>query len=280
MTEANTTSTPSQHEPEDTYVYAKNAAVAAVQMRRTAAADADFLLPHLRPGMRLLDAGCGGGSITVGLAGVVAPGEVVGLDQEQHRLDQALALAAERGLSNVRFEHGDIYALPFPDGSFDAAFAHHILQHLHDPLAALLELRRVLRPGGVIGIRDPDEGATLIAPMTPALEELRTLELRLRAHYQTSPFYARDQRRLLREAGFARSEARAVARSAGTLDETREAAANLRARLTGPSAGHAMVALGWLTCERLTALLDEVTAWGERPDAFYASTFCSAVGWG
>src|ERR1700704_476217 len=65
--------------------------------QRRAAEAADFILPHLRPGMRVLDCGCGPGSITVDLATAVAPGEVIGIDIEQSQLDTARALAAERG---------------------------------------------------------------------------------------------------------------------------------------------------------------------------------------
>ncbi len=120
--------------------------------------------------MQLLDVGCGPGAITVGLAGVVAPGEVVGVDFQATQVDQARALAAERGVVNARFEIGDAYQLPFPDGSFDALFAHAVLMHLRDPVRALAEMRRVLRPGGIAGVRDPDLGAVVFTPATSLLE--------------------------------------------------------------------------------------------------------------
>ena len=69
-----------QPEPRLPYVHTTTSIDRGRLERRTAARSAAFLLPHLRPGMRLLDFGCGPGSITVGLAGVVAPGEVVGVD--------------------------------------------------------------------------------------------------------------------------------------------------------------------------------------------------------
>jgi ubiquinone/menaquinone biosynthesis C-methylase UbiE len=77
--------------------------------------------------MALLDCGCGVGSITLGLAAAVAPGEVVGVDLQPAQLERARALAAERGATNVRFEAADVYALPFSDASFDAVFAHTLL---------------------------------------------------------------------------------------------------------------------------------------------------------
>lgn len=265
--------------PRETYIYHANPAVATAQGQRTAAQQADFFLPHLRPGMRLLDAGCGGGSITVGLAAAVFPGRVVALDREAQRLGETRARAAAGGVANLSVVAGDLYDLPFPAASFDAAFAHHVLQHLRDPLHALRELRRVLRPGGVVGIRDPDEGATVFAPATPLLDELRALELRLRRRHGSDPCYARQQRRLLREAGFVRTEAQAVAQGWGTAALTHEAAAGWRARLAGPAGGAALVALGWTTAERLAAMVAAVDAWGARPDAFCAMTYCSAIAW-
>lgn len=265
--------------PRETYIYRANPAVAVAQGQRTAAQQADFFLPYLRPGMRLLDAGCGGGSITIGLAEAVAPGPVIGLDLEPERLVEAQQRAHRHGVGNATFVVGDLYTVPFADAAFDAAFAHHVLQHLRDPGRALRELRRVLRPGGVVGIRDPDEGATLFAPSTPLLEDLRALELRLRQHHGSDPCYARQQRRLLREAGFARSEAQAVAQCWGTPVLTRAAAAGWQVRLAGPAGGAALIALGWTTPEQLAAMEAAVLAWGEQPDAFCAMTYCSAVAW-
>ncbi|HKG16899.1 MAG TPA: class I SAM-dependent methyltransferase, partial [Solirubrobacteraceae bacterium] len=79
---------------------------------------------------------------------MVAPGEVVGIDSSQVQIDRATALARERGLRNVAFEVGDVYQLGFSDASFDVVFTQALLIHLGDRLAALREIRRVLKPGG------------------------------------------------------------------------------------------------------------------------------------
>lgn len=155
---------------------------------RTASQDAAFFLPSLRPGIRVLDLGCGPGSITVGLAEAVAPGQVVGVDLQPSQVAQAHALGAMRGVMNVRFEVADVYRLPFPDGSFDAAFAHAVLMHLRDPVQALAEVRRVLGPGGIAGVRDPDWGARLHAPATPLLEQWYALTVRVRQRNGGDPF--------------------------------------------------------------------------------------------
>jgi SAM-dependent methyltransferase len=263
----------------EVYTYGGNRAVDAPQEQRTAAVEADFFLPYLQPGIRLLDAGCGRGSITAGLAEVVAPGLTAGLDIDARQLQAARTLAAQHGVTTIRVHLGNLYALPFANASFDAVFAHHVLQHLREPLRALQEMRRVLKPGGVAGVRDPDEGATLLAPSTPLIDELLALTLRVRQRNGGSPFYARDLRRLMLQAGFVQAEAQVVARGGGTLEATRRIAAGLLARLAGPAGGEAIVRLGWANRERLDAMVAELRAWGERPDAFYTSTICSAVAW-
>ena len=117
---------------------------------RRAAQWVPFLAPHLRSGMRLLDCGCGVGSITLDLAELVAPGKTVGLDLDESQLALAREAAASRGLGNARFEVGSMYELPFADASFDVALAHTVLFHLSDPPRAMRELRRVLAPDGIV----------------------------------------------------------------------------------------------------------------------------------
>lgn len=149
--------------------------------RRTAATNARFLLPHLRPGMRLLDAGCGPGSITIGLAEAVAPGEVTGIDASDEAIASARRRAAEAGCAKMRFDVADVYGLPFEDGTFDAAFMHAVLQHLDDPVRGLREVRRVLKPGGVVGVADADHDGTIIFPDDPMLHRSFDVLARLRA---------------------------------------------------------------------------------------------------
>jgi SAM-dependent methyltransferase len=160
-----------------TYTHGHHESVLRSHTWRTAGNSAGYLLPHLRPGMSLLDIGCGPGTITADLALLVAPGEVVGVDASAEVLAQAEAHAATTGLSNLRFEVGDLFGLGFEDGAFDVVHAHQVLQHLDDPVAALVELRRVLVDEGVLAVRDGDYGAFTWAPADPLLD--RWLELYL-----------------------------------------------------------------------------------------------------
>ncbi|HEY5109874.1 MAG TPA: methyltransferase domain-containing protein [Acidimicrobiales bacterium] len=149
--------------PDTTYTHGHDDGVLRSHRWRTSANSAAYLLPRLRPGLDLLDVGCGPGTITCDLAREVAPGRVVGVDASAEVVDEARAAARRAGLP-VTFEVADLFALPFPDHSFDVVHAHQVLQHVADPVAALVEMRRVCRPGGVVAARDADYRSFAFAP--------------------------------------------------------------------------------------------------------------------
>lgn len=153
----------------DTYTHGHHESVLRSHTWRTAENSAGYLLGELEPGQRLLDVGCGPGTITLDLARLVAPGEVVGIDRSEEIVERAEADRATAGVENVRYEVGDVYDLASDDGSFDVVHAHQVLQHLTDPVAALAEMRRVVRPGGVVAVRDSDYAAFTWAPTSEGL---------------------------------------------------------------------------------------------------------------
>jgi ubiquinone/menaquinone biosynthesis C-methylase UbiE len=115
--------------------------------------------------MRLLDFGCGPGTITVDLAEHLLPdGSVVGIDSSEEVIDQAQSNADEKGVTNIEFAVNSVYDTGYSDDSFDAAYAHQVLQHLSEPVRALNEVRRILRPGGICAVREVDWGASAIWP--------------------------------------------------------------------------------------------------------------------
>lgn len=112
----------------------------------------------LGPVDRVLDIGCGTGDDVRLMAELVVPaGRAVGLDVSETMGAEARRRGTGGGQSApIEFQQGDIYALPFPDGVFDATRADRVFQHLTEPVAGLTEMRRVTRPGGVVSAIDPD----------------------------------------------------------------------------------------------------------------------------
>lgn len=161
--------------PPDTYSHGHHESVLRSHTWRTAENSAGYLLDSLAPGLDLLDVGCGPGTITLDLAARVAPGRVTAIDYSADVIAQAETLRAAEAIDNVTFTEGSVYALDAADASYDIVHAHQVLQHLTDPVAALVELRRVLRPDGVLAVRDSDYGAFVWAPDDPLLN--RWLEL-------------------------------------------------------------------------------------------------------
>ena len=170
--------------------------------RRTAETHAAFVLSRLSPGMRLLDCGCGPGTITLGLARRVAPGLVVAIDREPSQVGLIQARAREEDVINVEAVVGDAGALPFPESSFDMVFSHALLEHLPDPVSALGEMRRVLAPGGMIAVSVPDWGGFLLAPPDPEVDRAIDYYLAIRRAAGGDPEAGRNLGLRLDEAGF------------------------------------------------------------------------------
>ena len=132
--------------------------------RRSAETHAAHLLPHLEPGMRVLDFGCGPGTISVGLAKAIEPGELHGIDMEESQVEMARSAAEAGGHDNATFHVGDVTDLPFADNSFDAAHCHTVLNHVPDTQAVLTEVKRVLKPGGIISCREAINASCFTEP--------------------------------------------------------------------------------------------------------------------
>lgn len=128
-----------------------------------------FLTPLLQPGFDVLDAGCGPGTITAGIAQEAFPGRVTGLDIAPEHLERGQRLAEGREILNLGFVAASAYEMPFADHSFDVVFSHALLEHLGDPMRALEEFHRVLRPGGFIALCSPDWNNFELTPHTMSL---------------------------------------------------------------------------------------------------------------
>lgn len=165
--------------PHATYTHGHHESVLRSHRWRTAENSAGYLLPHLRPGMSLLDVGCGAGTITAGLAARLSPGRVVGIDPSAEVVAQARAVAGQ-GPGAARVEVGDVETWDGGGARFDVVHAHQVLQHVPDPPAVLRAMAGRCVPGGLVAARDGDYSAFDWYPRLPELD--RWLELYRTVH--------------------------------------------------------------------------------------------------
>lgn len=257
----------SQERP-DTYTHGHAPSVLRSHRWRTAENSAGYLLPHLRAGQRLLDVGCGPGTITVDLARRVAPGPTVGADQ-------AAAVVAEAAAqpdvpATCRFEVADVYALPYDDGAFDVVHAHQVLQHLGDPVAALRELCRVTAPGGVVAVRDSIYRAMAWYPRLPGLDRWLEVYCAVAEANGGEPDAGSHLLAWAHAAGATDVRASATAWCYATPEERAWWSDLWAERTTSTALADRAVALGVADADELTELGAAWRAWGAHPDAWFA----------
>ncbi len=115
-------------------------------------------------GSSVLEAGCGVGAQTVILARNSPKAQFTSVDVSEESLRAARECVFSQGFTNVTFHQGDIFHLPYEDERFDHVFLCFVLEHLPNPLEALLCLRRVLKRGGTITVIEGDHGSTYFHP--------------------------------------------------------------------------------------------------------------------
>jgi SAM-dependent methyltransferase len=220
--------------------------------------------------MSLLDVGCGPGTITIDLARRVQPGRVVGLDADHGVIAAAREAAGEAGVP-VEFAVADAYSLPAGDGEFDVVHAHQVLQHLGDPVAALSEMRRVCRPGGVVSARDADYAAFIWTPADPRLDRWLALFRKLARQNGGEPDAGRHLMGWARRAGFSDIRPSASAWCFAT-PEDREWWGGLWAdRVTHSAIAEQAVDRGVATGEELAEIATAWRSWAAEPDGWFAA---------
>jgi ubiquinone/menaquinone biosynthesis C-methylase UbiE len=246
---------------------------------RSAADYADFLLPHLDTESCVIDVGCGAGTITLGLARAAA--HVVGIDQSGDEFADAQQYAAAKRIGNVEFRVGTAYRLDYPADSFDACLCHSMLETLERPLDALVEIRRALKSGGVLGVASVEYGGLILGgPNDELLRRFYTVrELVWQREGAADPFRGRALRGLLEQAGFESVVATSKYFSYGTRQAVMEFG---RARADDCGDGwfsSLAEAHGLSSRIELDAMRRAWLEWSESPDAFAAFAWCRALGW-
>lgn len=251
----------------ETYTHGHHESVLRSHTWRTAANSAGYLVPELRPGLRVLDVGCGPGTITADLARLVDPGAVIGVD----RAPEVIARARQDGAaSNLRFGAGDVYALDFPDDHFDVVHAHQVLQHLADPVAALAEMRRVCRPAGIVAARDSDYGAFTWAPGDPDLDRWLATYRAVARRNGGEPDAGRYLLAWAHAAGFADVRASASAWCFATPEDRDWWGSMWAERMVASAIAEQAVETGIATGEELRSMADAFHRWQVHPDGWFA----------
>lgn len=148
-------------------------------------------LPALTPGMRILDVGCGTGSIARRVAAKVAPGEVVGVDMQQDQLTTAKTLAEQHDIKNLTFKHDEAGRLDFGNSEFDGAYCRFLLEHVSSPVDVVREMARVVKPGGWVCAFEWENGCSVVHPDCPAVRRVWQALYDLQADMGGDPAIAR-----------------------------------------------------------------------------------------
>lgn len=234
---------------------------------RTAENSAGYLLPHLNAGDALLDIGCGPGTITIDLARHLAQGSVLGVDITPEPVEEARAAAQH--VPNVSFQVADTYRLDLPDGSFDVVHAHQVCQHLTDPVAALVEMRRVCRPGGVLAVRDADYAAMTWYPADERLARWLRLYRTIARSNRGEPDAGRRLHAWVREAGCTDIRASASAWCYAIPDERAWWGELWAERITSSAIALQAVEQRLATEEDLESLAQGWRDWSQHEDGWF-----------
>ena len=243
--------------------------------RRSAEVNAAYLLPHLKDGQRVLDFGCGPGTISVGLAKAVEPGgELHGLDMEDSQIEIARAAAAAGGHGNAIFQTGQVTDLPFADDSFDVAHGHAVLQHVPDTHGALSEVRRVLKPGGIIASREAFIASSFLEPDPKGGWELISNLIRARGGH---PHIGKKLKRVFLEAGFVDVSATATFESYSTAAEIQFLSELINNWFLSSEIVGAAIRYGLATQQQFDDWRQTLDQWKSTPGAFAGMAWGEAM---
>ena len=153
-------------------------------------------------GHSVLEAGCGVGAQTVTLAARSPAARFTSIDISAQSIDAAQQKARAAGLTNVTFQQADIFSLPFEPESFDHVFVCFVLEHLAQPMEALIRLKRLLKPGGTMTVIEGDHGSTYFHPDSLAARAAIQCQITLQQQTGGNALIGRQLYPLMNAAGF------------------------------------------------------------------------------
>ena len=264
------------------YTQGHSSAMLNAHQCRSASDSCGYFTPLLasRPTARILDVGCGPGSITASLASLVPNGEVIGIDYSADAIQRASTQSSIP--ENCTFQVASLDDhLPFPDNSFDVVHTHQVLIHLSDPVKALVEMRRVCRPRGFVASREGDWGAFVVFPETATLRRHMDLHGSIIRASGAEPNAGRHLRYWALQAGF--KDERITFSSSPILysgaEVTRWWGAVQAERFGGGTFKENVVTKGLAADEEVASFGQAWLEWGEQPGAVYSAGCGEVVCW-
>ncbi|KAH8881336.1 S-adenosyl-L-methionine-dependent methyltransferase [Thozetella sp. PMI_491] len=279
-------------EEQTNYTQGYSEATVSSHASRTIETDAAFLRQHIKPTDHILDVGCGPGTITVGFGHLVRQGSVTGIDISDFILRQAREAVDKIGSGEsarlpIDFVQADLLAgLPFPDAKFDVVFSSQLFPHLataETRLRALTEMRRVLKPGGILATRDAAE--LHFYPRSYGLDRLWTgnMARTLRRGESDQSFPGGGMPALYRQAGFGSASSKLEVGAGTTVFSGGEARRWYAARNLGRLQPQDPYRASWLQAGvsegEITETIEALQRWAEDEDAWYVALQAEVLGW-
>ncbi len=236
----------------------------------------DFVLPYLRAEMKVLECGCGPGTVTFELAKKVTNGSVIGIDIDTDQVDSNNKKAKESNINNLKFESANILELPYADNFFDIVYMQALLVHITTPDYAIREAHRVLKNHGLILIREPIMDRAIFSPENPLF--LETFELFAKAikSYGGDPSIGRKLWPILNENGFRDILMSSSWEQPDSLDEWPRFYESW-VNVGQGNLGDIILQEGWADEKRLTQISDAWMNLGKYKQGYAASAWGEAV---
>ena len=254
------------------YTHGHHESVLRAHRWRTAENSAGYLLPLLRPGLSLLDVGCGPGTITRDLAARLAPGRVVGIDPAPEAIDAARATGPAGGAGEPQWEVADLAAYADRSGGerFDVVHAHQVLHHVADPVGVLRTMAAMAVPGGLVAARETDYAAMAWYPLLPELAEwMRLYQAGARAN-GSEPDAGRRLSAWARAAGLREVTATASVWCFANAEDRGWWGLSWADRIVDSAIARQLVDSGLATPAELRRISTGWRRWAEHPDGWFA----------
>lgn len=255
----------------ESYTHGHQKPVLNSHQQRTIDNSAAYLRPYLASGMNLLDIGAGPGSITADFARLTGRVTATEIGEEElnlckrHFLDKGLTV--EQGIS-AKFSVENVHHLSFANNIFDIAHAHQVIQHVSNPIQALTEMARVVRPGGYVAIRDADYESFFWFPTSSKISRWRELYLQVARNNGGEPSAGRRLLSYARQAGL--SGARFTTSTwTYTGEEAQQLACSWAERLEQTVLGQQIVETGLTSIQELQEVAQGWREWGSQPGALF-----------